>query len=95
VKLCGVLLSYAAADVAGFLESTMGWNFAPAELGQRITRDVVDLVLAGAVKPVVGSVVDFESAPAAMAAMANRETTGRTVVTVRGLVSGSPAPRRS
>ena len=33
-------------------------------------------------KPVVGQVVAFERSPAAIEAMANRETTGRTIVMV-------------
>ena len=45
-------------------------------------REIVDLVLAGAVHAVVGEVVDFEELPAAMAAMANRETVGRTIIQV-------------
>jgi NADPH2:quinone reductase len=81
LKLCGVLLAYAPPDVAGLVKTAMGWNFAPAELGERIMREVVDLVLAGAVAPVVGQVVDFSEAPAAMAAMAARATVGRTIVT--------------
>jgi hypothetical protein len=32
------------------------------------------------VKPVIGRVVDFETLPAAIEAMANRETVGRTIV---------------
>ena len=58
----------------------MGWNFVAAELGERIMRDIVDLVLAGKVRPVVGNVVDFDEIPVAMEAMANRETVGRTIV---------------
>jgi len=80
VKLCGVLLSYAEPDAAAFLKAAMGWNFAPAALGQRIMREVVELVGAGAVRPVIGAVVDFAQAPAAMVALANRETVGRVVV---------------
>jgi NADPH2:quinone reductase len=79
-KLCGVMLSYAQPEVSEFLKTGMGWNFVPAELGERIMREIVDLVLAGAVRPVVGSVVDFEEIPAAIEAMANRETVGRTIV---------------
>jgi NADPH:quinone reductase-like Zn-dependent oxidoreductase len=43
-------------------------------------REIVGLVEAGAVRPVVGSVVPFEQVPAAVEAMANRETTGRTII---------------
>ncbi len=80
LKLCGVLLSYAQPDASEFLKTAMGWNFAPAALGERIMREIVDLVLAGHVKPVIGQVVDFDGTPAAMAAMAARETVGRIII---------------
>lgn len=80
LKLCGVMLTYADPAMADFLKTAMGWNFAPASLGARITEEIVELVRIGAVKPVVGDVVDFAGAPAAMAAMAARETVGRVVV---------------
>jgi NADPH:quinone reductase len=79
-KLCGVLLAYAAPAMSEFLKDAMGWNFASESLGARINREIVELVLAGAVKPVIGRVVDFEGLPAAMEAMANRDTIGRTIV---------------
>lgn len=82
LKLCGVLLAYAAPDVAGFVKQAMGFNFLTRELGEEITRSVVDLVLAGRVRAVVGSVVGFDDIPAAITAMANRETTGRTIALV-------------
>jgi NADPH2:quinone reductase len=78
-KLCGVLLAYAAPDMAGLVKDAMGWNFASAELGARIAKEIERLVLAGAVKPVIGKVVGFDDLPAAMEAMANRETVGRVV----------------
>jgi NADPH2:quinone reductase len=79
IKLCGVMLAYAPPEIAEFLKTGMGWNFAPAALGERIMREIVDLVLAGAVKPVVGRVITFEEIPEAIEAMAGRETTGRVV----------------
>ncbi len=82
LKLCGVLLAYAQPEMAEFLKETMGWNFASGELGAKIAEEIVSLVLAGSVKPVIGSVVDFEDLPAAMEALANRETIGRTIVQV-------------
>ncbi len=64
LKLCGVLLAYAQPDVSEFLKTGMGWNFVPAELGQRIMREIVGLVDAGKVRPVVGAVVPFAEIPA-------------------------------
>ena len=63
--------------MAELVKDAMGWNFASGELGERIAGEIVDLVLAGAVKPVIGKVVGFDELPAAMEAMANRETIGR------------------
>jgi NADPH2:quinone reductase len=79
MKLCGVLLAYAQDDMAKLLKRGMGWSFVPAHVGERITRDVVELVRGGKVKPVIGKVVSFAELPAAMEAMANRQTVGRTV----------------
>jgi NADPH2:quinone reductase len=79
-KLCGVLLAYADTTVAPLMKKGMGWNFVSDELGEKMTREIVDLVLAKKVRPVIGRVVDFEEIPAAIEAMANRETVGRTIV---------------
>src|SRR5580704_14980437 len=59
-KLCGVLLAYQPPEALQFLKTGMGWNFAPEELGRRIMGEIVDLVLAGAVKPVIGQTVGFD-----------------------------------
>ena len=41
----------------------MGWNFASgASSAREITREIVDLVLAGTVKPVIGKVVELRGA---------------------------------
>jgi NADPH2:quinone reductase len=81
-KLCGVLLAYQAPDALDFLKTGMGWNFAPQELGRSIMDNIIELVTAQKIKPVIGQVVGFDSMPAAMDAMANRQTVGRTIVTV-------------
>ena len=82
LKLCGVLLAYAAPEMATIVKQAMGFNFLSRELGEHITESVVDLVVAGKVRPVVGSVVDFEEIPVAIDAMARRQTTGRTIAMV-------------
>jgi len=79
-KLCGVLLAYAPPALAQMMKKGTGWNFASDSLGARITREIADLVLAKQVKPVIGRIVAFEELPAAIEAMANRETVGRTIV---------------
>ena len=82
LKLCGVLLSYADPTIATFVKQAMGFNFVDRAVGERMMESVADLVLEGAVRPVIGSVVDFKDLPAAIDAMAKRETTGRTIVLV-------------
>lgn len=78
-RLCGVLLSYAADQMIPVMKGAIGANFAPASLGARIHQQIIELVLAGAIKPVIGSVVAFEDIPQALTSMANRETVGRVV----------------
>ena len=81
-KLCGVLLNYAGDDMIQMMKTALGWNVSPTALGQRIMAEIVDLVRAGAVKPVIGSVVAFEELPGLIDDMANRRTTGRAIVMV-------------
>ena len=80
-KLCGVLLSYAAPEMASAVKQAVGFNFATSELGQQITDSIVELVRKKAIRPVIGQVLPFEQAPAAITAMANRETIGRVIIT--------------
>ena len=79
-KLCGVLLNYQSEEMIGVIKQGMGWNVAPRELGEIATADIVELVKSGAVRAVVGSAPSFEELPAAMEAMASRNTTGRVIV---------------
>jgi NADPH2:quinone reductase len=80
LKLCGVLLAYATDEMSALVKTAMGWNFPPSELGASIMGEIVTLVEQEKLHPVVGSVVEFDGLPGAMAAMANRETVGRTIV---------------
>jgi NADPH2:quinone reductase len=79
-KLCGVLLSYAPPAIAQMMKKATGWNFASDALGVKITREIAELVLAKQIRPVIGRVVEFAELPAAIEALANRETVGRTIV---------------
>ena len=79
MKLCGALMSYAEPPVRAMMKKAMGWNFCPRELGVEITRQVVDLVLAGRVRPVIGQTIGFDEIPAALTRMVSRQTIGRTV----------------
>ncbi len=80
-KLCGVLLSYATPEMATMVKQAVGFNFATRELGQKIADSIVELVREKAIHPVIGQVLPFEEIPAAIEAMANRETIGRVIIT--------------
>jgi len=82
IKLCGVLLAYAEPDLAAMVKQAMGFNFPPREIGQQITDSIVELVLAGRVRPIIGQQAEFDAIPSAIQAMADRETIGRTVITL-------------
>ncbi len=81
-KLCGVLLAYANDATRTMMKRGPGWNFVPASDGERIMREINDLVIQGALRPVVGQVVEFEKLSEALESLANRGTTGRTIVTL-------------
>ena len=79
-KLCGVLFNYMDDTMTSMLKQALGWNIPSRELGLRIHGEILGLLRQGAIKPVVGHVVDFDDLPAAIDAMASRSTTGRTIV---------------
>jgi NADPH2:quinone reductase len=81
-KLCGVLLAYANETVAPMMKRAMGWNFCPDALGKTIMSAIVDLVREKKLKPVIGETVAFADLPAALLRMRDRESTGRTVITL-------------
>src|SRR5580765_7139852 len=76
LKLCGVLLAYQAPEMADMIKTALGWNFAPSSLGVEIMRSIVDLVVAGTIKPVVGETIGFDDIPTAIEAMESRRTVG-------------------
>ncbi len=82
--LCGVLLAYANEAMVPVMKQAMGWNFCPDALGARITSEIVELVRAGHVKPVIGEVVDFDEIPGAITRMTKRGTTGRVIARAGG-----------
>jgi NADPH2:quinone reductase len=57
-----------------------GMNRASRALGDRIHAELIALILGNKVRPVVGLRVPFAELPAALEAMARRETVGRVVV---------------
>lgn len=82
MKLCGALLAYAEPAVAAMMKNAMGWNFCLRDRGLALHRELVSLVLAKKLRPVVGRTVRFEEIPAALTAMRDRQTTGRIVALV-------------
>lgn len=82
IRLCGVTLAYADDGLRSMVKAAMGWNLASGRQGTAIMHEIVELVEAGAVRPVVGDVVRFEDLPAAITVMAERKTTGRVVALI-------------
>ena len=80
--LCGVLLAYAPPEMIPMMKAAIGANFVSTELGAHLHADILERLRAGRIRAVVGDVVPFEELPVAMAAMADRRTTGRTVVAI-------------
>lgn len=78
--LCGVMLAYADDATRPLFKRATGWNFVPEAVGREIHASLVDLVLAKRIRPVVGRVVGFDELPAALEAMGERRTVGRTIV---------------
>lgn len=82
ISLQGVLLAYADETMSDFLKEHMGWNFCSRTLGLEIHQNILSLYQQQKIKPVLGKVYDFADAPVAAQAMADRETTGRSVILV-------------
>lgn len=80
IRLCGVLFAYADEATNAFLKEGMGWNFPSRTLGEEIHRSLLKMLSEGSITPQVGSISTFEELPAAAQALANRETTGRSIV---------------
>ncbi|MFK8018609.1 MAG: zinc-binding alcohol dehydrogenase family protein [Pseudomonadales bacterium] len=81
-RLCGVLLAYADDASGAFIKEAMGWNFPHRNLGESITKQLVELVNEGKLKAVVGRTESFEHLPQCLQDMADRKTVGRTIVIV-------------
>jgi NADPH2:quinone reductase len=80
ISLMGVILSY--GDPA-LVSRGSGYNPVPREVGDQVQSDLVALLRAGSVRPIVGRTVAFEHLPEALDDMEDRATIGRVVVTVR------------
>jgi NADPH2:quinone reductase len=80
-SLVGVCHAY-VDDPVDFKRMTNGFNFPAHRDGEALHAALLDMIEAGTVRPIVGQRVAFEDLPAALAAMEDRETVGRTVVTL-------------
>jgi NADPH2:quinone reductase len=60
-----------------------GYNFPSHADGEHTHARILELVLNGSLRPVVGREVRFEDLPQALQAMADRQTMGRNVALVR------------
>jgi NADPH2:quinone reductase len=76
----GVLLSYTSDPLAA--RRATGFNITPRSVGDAVHAQLVELLDAGRIRPVVGREVDFLELPAALDAMEQRSTMGRVVVHV-------------
>jgi NADPH2:quinone reductase len=81
-SLMGVCHAYVDDPIA-FRRET-GFNFPSKTEGERVHREVLGLVKAGAVRPVVGQRHRFEALPAAFDAVVDRTSVGRSVVLLEG-----------
>jgi NADPH2:quinone reductase len=81
-KLCGVMFNYMDDTTAAMLKRALGWNIPSRRLGLRIHNEIIELTRRKTIRPVVGHVVHFDDLPAAIEAMASRNTTGRSIIMV-------------
>jgi len=80
VSLVGVMLAYHEDPLA--LKAATGFNLVPRERGDALHAELLRLLEAGAIRPVVGQQAAFEELPAALERMEARRTIGRTVLTL-------------
>ncbi len=78
-SLVGVCHAYVDDPIA-FKEMTGGFNFPAHRDGVEVHAELLAMLERGEIRPVVDREVSFEELPAALEAMAARETIGRVVV---------------
>jgi NADPH2:quinone reductase len=77
-SLVGVMLAYMDAQIPGLRDA--GFSPFSHAVGQEVHADLVRLLDAKKIRPVVGRRVTFDEVPAAYEALEQRKTIGRTVV---------------
>ncbi len=85
--VCGVMLSY-RSDPA-IVKRHSGFNLFSRADGERVQRHLVELLDAGRIRPVVGRTAPWTDLPVELQRLANRETTGRTVLDWRSPTVGT------
>jgi NADPH2:quinone reductase len=83
--ILGVILAYLDRAVLPDADRFMPvpvprFNAPPAELGERVQADLLELLAAGKIRPIVGRTMPFEQLPQALEDMESRATIGRLVV---------------
>lgn len=76
VSVCGVMLAYAPD---GSPESA-GLGLFPRRVGERVQRELVALLDAGRIRPIVGRTAPYTELPAELERLERRETMGRTIL---------------
>jgi NADPH:quinone reductase len=77
-SLVGVCHAYVDDPVV--FKRLSGFNFPAHHDGERLHAELLSLFAAGKIRTVVGQEVPFRELPAALAAIEQRQTVGRTVV---------------
>jgi NADPH2:quinone reductase len=76
--LLGVILAYTSAPRE--VKRASGFNLVPRAVGDAIHKNLVAMLEAGEIHPVIGRRVPFEEVPQALEDLEQRRTTGRSVV---------------
>jgi NADPH2:quinone reductase len=84
--MVGVILAYVDADVVPYVSGFVPvpvprFNPPTTEVGVRVQAHLLELLNAGAIRPIVGRTVTFDELAQALDDMESRTTIGRTVVT--------------
>ncbi|WP_319456060.1 MULTISPECIES: NADPH:quinone oxidoreductase family protein [unclassified Mycobacterium] len=79
ISVLGVILGYGELPVDF---RRFGLNMFPAEVGREVHDALLELVASGAIRPVIGRQITMDQVGEALHAHEQRQTTGRTVVTI-------------
>jgi NADPH2:quinone reductase len=77
--VCGVCFAFVDSPRGPRL---FGMNFMSTAEGVAMWADILQLAQQGKIRPVIGRRVAFDDVPEALTALENRQTTGRSVITL-------------